>query len=136
VIRRRTDLSGSATVELVLVTPVLMVLALFVVLSGRSGEALRQVQHAADHGARAASQASATKREAVGLAAAGRDLGSTGRACVDQSIQVERAKIGRFDAVKVSVSCGVEHSGLQLLGLSARRVTAESIEVIDVYRAK
>ena len=135
-IRRRTDLNGSATVELVLITPVLMVLALFVVLSGRSGEALRQVQHAADHGARAASQASATKREAVGLAAAGRDLRSTRRACVDQSIQVERAKIGRFDAVKVSVSCGVEHSGLQLLGLSARRVTAESIEVIDVYRAK
>ena len=42
---------GSATVELVLIAPVLVVLALFVVLAGRSGEALRQVQHAADHGA-------------------------------------------------------------------------------------
>jgi hypothetical protein len=45
-------------------------------------------------------------------------------------------KVGRLDAVKVSVSCRVEHAGLRLLGLAARRVTAESTESIDVYRAK
>lgn len=130
------DHRGSATVELVLVAPVLMVLALFVVTAGRSGEALRQVQHAADNGARAASQASSARREAAGLDAALDDLRATGRACVDHSVRVESVKIGRLDAVKVSVSCQVNHAGLRLLGLSPRRVTAESTESIDVYRAK
>lgn len=134
--RRRRDPSGSATVELVLVTPVLMVLALFVVLSGRSGEALRQVQHAADHGARAASQVSAVKRVAVGSTAAAKDLDSAGTACIDPLIRVESTKVGRLEAVRVSVSCGIDHSGLTLLGMSPRRVAAESVEVIDVYRAK
>jgi Flp pilus assembly protein TadG len=130
------DTRGSAAVELVLVTPVLMVLVLFVVLSGRSGEAMRQVQHAADHGARAASQASAAKREAIGLTAASNDLKETGHACTESSIVVERTNVGRLDAVRVVVSCKVQHSGLQLLGLSSRRVRAESIEIIDTYRAR
>lgn len=126
---------GSATVELVLVAPILIVLALFVVTAGRSGEALRQVQHAADSGARAASQASANRRESAGLTAALTDLRASGRSCIDQSIQVVNVKIGRLDAVKVSVSCRVDHAGLRLIGLSPRRVSADSVESIDVYRA-
>lgn len=133
---RARDDRGSTSVELVLLAPVLMVLALFVVLAGRSGEALRQVQHAADHGARAASQASSARRDDVGHAAAASDLAAAGRSCVDQTIGVEKTKIGRLDAVKVTVSCRVKHAGLQLLGMSDRRVQAESVEVIDVYRAK
>jgi Flp pilus assembly protein TadG len=113
-----------------------MVLALFVVTAGRSGEALRQVQHAADNGARAASQASARNRESAGHAAAAEDLRASGRSCVDQSIQVMNVDIGRIDAVKVIVSCRVDHAGLRLLGVSSRRVTAESTEPIDFYRAK
>ena len=134
--RASRDSRGSATVELVLVTPILMVLALFVVTAGRSGEALRQVQHAADNGARAASQASASRRDSAGFNAALADLRASGRSCRDQAIQVINVKVGRLDAVKVSVSCRVEHAGLRLLGLAARRVTAESTESIDVYRAK
>jgi hypothetical protein len=45
-------------------------------------------------------------------------------------------KIGRLNAVKVSVSCRIDHAGLRLLGLSERRVNAESVESIDVYRAE
>ena len=136
-VRRKTsDAPGSATAELVLVTPMLMVLALFVVTAGRSGEALRQVQHAADSGARAASQASAKRRESAGLTASLDDLRASGRSCSDQSIQVATIKVGRLEAVRVIVSCRVDHAGLRLLGLSPRRVTAESTESIDVYRAK
>ena len=134
--RRVRDDTGSATVELVLLTPVLMTLALFVLLAGRSGEALRQVQHAADQGARAGSQASATRRDDVAHAAADSDLRAVGRACRDKSIDVQQTRIGGLDAVKVTVSCRIEHAGLHLLGLSSRIVSAESIEVIDVYRAK
>jgi Flp pilus assembly protein TadG len=134
--RRSRDNRGSAAVELVLVAPILMVLALFVVTAGRSGEAQRQVQHAADNGARAASQAAAIRRESAGQAAALADLRTNGRSCIDQSVQVMNMKIGRLNAVKVSVSCRIDHAGLRLLGLSERRVNAESVESIDVYRAE
>ncbi len=126
---------GSATVELVLIAPVLVVLALFVVLAGRSGEALRQVQHAADHGARAASRAPLDDRESTGRDATLEDLRTSGRTCRDQVVSVELTKLGRLDAVKVSVSCRIDHAGLAMLGMSPRRVSAESVEVIDFYRA-
>lgn len=126
---------GSATVELVLIAPVLVVLALFVVLAGRSGEALRQVQHAADHGARAASQAPLDDRESTGRNATLEDLRISGRTCRDEAVSVELTKLGRLDAVKVSVSCRIDHAGLALLGMAPRRVTAESVEVVDFYRA-
>ena len=44
--------SGSVTVEMVLLTPVLMVLILFGVYSGRASESSIQVRHAADQAAR------------------------------------------------------------------------------------
>lgn len=47
---------GSVSVELVLLTPLLMVLVLFGVYAGRASEALIQVRHAADQAARAASK--------------------------------------------------------------------------------
>ena len=47
----KTD-SGSVTVEMVLLTPVLMVLILFGVYSGRASESFAQVRSAADQAAR------------------------------------------------------------------------------------
>lgn len=133
---RSSDLQASATVELVLIAPLLMLLVLFVFSAGRSGEAIRQVQHAADHGARAASQVSASKRGLVGVTAAREDLRLSGHSCTDQEIQVMAVKIGDLDAVRVTVSCRIDQSGLDLLGLSSRRVMADSVEVIDRYRAR
>lgn len=132
---RRSD-PGSTSVELVIMTPILMVLALFVVLSGHSGEALRQVQHAADQGARAASQASALGRQQSAISAASTDLQASGISCRSPRISVESIRLGRLDTVRVTVSCNVEHSGLALLRLHERRVVADSTEVIDYYRTK
>ncbi len=131
---KRTE-QGSVSVELVLMAPVLVVLALFVVLSGRSGEALRQVQHAADQGARAASQVALTHRQSVGVSSASADLRESGFACSDEHIAVNLSRIGKLRAVTVTVSCSVNHGGLSLLKLSDRRVSADSTEVIDYYRA-
>ena len=102
----KTD-RGSATVELVLLAPVLVVLALFVVYAGRGAEALTQVRHSADQGARAASLVRVSRMETVGSA-----------------------------AVLAEVECVVNKTGLGLIGLSERVVTAQSIEVIDRWRAE
>lgn len=126
---------GSASVELVILTPLLVMLALFVVLSGRSGESLRQIQHAADQGARAASQAAVSHRKSVGIDTARADLGATGTACINEEITVDSVTFGHFHGVRVEVSCEIKHSGLSLLKLHGHRVSAQSTEVVDFYRA-
>lgn len=127
---------GSLTVELVLLAPVLMVMVLFGVHAGRLSEAKIQVQHAADQGARAGSQASESKIVESSRQASERDLRLSGVACVDISIQVERVAAGSVDAVRVSISCRVRDDGTELLDLFPDVVHASSIEVIDRWRVR
>ena len=127
---------GSLTVELVLLAPVLMAMVLFGVHTGRLGEAKIQVQHAADQGARAGSQASESKMVESSRHASERDLRLSGVACIDVSIQVERVAAGSVDAVRVSISCRVRNDGTELLGLFPDVVHASSIEVIDRWRVR
>jgi len=127
---------GSLTVELVLLAPVLMAMVLFGVHAGRLGEAKIQVQHAADQGARAGSQASESKMVESSRHASERDLRLSGVACIDVSIQVERVAAGSVDAVRVSISCRGRDDGTELLGLFPDVVHASSIEVIDRWRVR
>ena len=127
--------SGSASVELVLLTPVLMFLVLLVVLAGRSGEVLLQVKHAADQGARAASISAISRQTVEGRDAALNDLAATGVSCNNPRVSVEPQQIGPTRFVKVVVECEVNHKGLDLLGVGTKTVRAESVEVLDTYRA-
>jgi Flp pilus assembly protein TadG len=127
---------GSLTVELVLLAPVLMAMVLFGVHAGRLSEAKIQVQHAADQGARAGSQASESKMVESSRHASELDLRLSGVACIDISIQVERVTAGTVDAVRVSISCRVRDDGTELLGLFPDVVRASSIEVVDRWRVR
>ena len=129
------DPDGSASVELVLLAPVLMILVLLIVVAGRSGEALQQVKHAADQGARAASVAEQSRRITRGSTAALQDLQKNGVSCMSSRVDVQNLVHNSFRSVAVTVSCTVNHSGLSLLYLGSREVTARSVEVLDVYRA-
>ena len=131
----KTD-RGSATVELVLLAPVLVVLALFVVYAGRGAEALTQVRHSADQGARAASLVRISRMETVGRAAVLADLQLSGMSCVNPQINVAVDTDSAVRSVLVEVECVVNQTGLCLIGLSERVVTAQSIEVIDRWRAE
>ena len=131
----KTD-RGSATVELVLLAPVLVVLALFVVYAGRGAEALTQVRHSADQGARAASLVRISRMETVGRAAVLADLQMSGMSCVNPQINVAVDTDSAVRSVLVEVECVVNQIGLGLIGLRERVVTAQSIEVIDRWRAE
>ena len=76
-----TSERGSATVEMVLVAPLLVVLVMSVVHAGRSAEALVQLRHAADQGARAASMVRTERMEDVGERAVRKDLVGSGSSC-------------------------------------------------------
>lgn len=126
--------SGSATVELVLLTPVLMILVLFVVIAGRSGESQIEVHHAADQAARAASMVHPRSMQAVAERVAREDLSKNGVGCTNSSVELSITETEFSRTVTVFLDCVVNSDGLDLLGLGVRHVGAHSTEVIDRWR--
>jgi Flp pilus assembly protein TadG len=84
--------SGSVTVEMVLLAPVLMLLILFGVYASRASESLVQVRHAADQAARSASKVSRGRVQSVANDVANRTLNNSGTSCVDFSCSVSGSK--------------------------------------------
>ena len=125
---------GSATVELVLLTPVLMTLMLFVVIAGRSGESQIEVRHAADQAARAASMVHPRSMQVVAERVAREDLSKNGVGCTNSYVEVTISESEFSRSVTVSLDCVVNRDGLELLGLGERHVDADSTEVIDRWR--
>ena len=127
---RRTE-RGSATVETLLLAPVLVGLVLFAVFAGRAGETLAQVRHAADQGARASVRVRAAWREQVAREAALAALAASGRACRRADVLTTVLREDDPEVVRVRVACEIDREGLSLLSPSPRVVEAESSEVVD-----
>ena len=127
---------GSVTVEMVLLTPVLMLLILFGVYASRASESLVQVRHAADQAARSASKVSRGRVQSVANDVANRTLNNSGTSCVDFAVSTTVIDQGSNSAVRVKVECTIKTQGLMLLGVSERRVSATSTEVLDRWRVE
>lgn len=125
---------GSATVEAVVLIPVLVALVLFVVYAGRSTQAIGQIRHAADQGARAASLVRTARMQEVGRQTVMESLRENGNPCSRVLVNVAVDTQSSVQAVLVEVECEVSLSGLAFLNLDTRTIEAESIEVIDVWR--
>lgn len=130
--RARRD-SGSASMEMVLITPLLVIFVLLVVFGGRSVESTNDVKHAADQGARAASMVATARMPDVARRAVQADLAARRVSCPSPSVDVRTSLEGR--TVTVTVSCRADGQGLGLLDVSTRSVSATSTEVVDRYRA-
>jgi Flp pilus assembly protein TadG len=128
--------SGSVTVEMVLLAPVLMLLILFGVFASRASESLMQVRHAADQAARSASKVSRGRVQSVANDVANRTLNNSGTSCVDFAVSTTVIDQGSNSAVRVKVECTIKTQGLALLGVSERRVSATSTEVLDRWRVE
>ena len=128
--------SGSVTVEMVLLAPVLMLLILFGVYASRASESLVQVRHAADQAARSASKVSRGRVQSVANDVANRTLNNSGTSCVDFAVSTAVIDQGSNSAVRVKVECTIKTQGLAPLGVSERRVSATSTEVLDRWRVE
>ena len=128
--------SGSVTVEMVLLAPVLMLLILFGVYASRASESLVQVRHAADQAARSASKVSRGRVQSVANDVANRTLNNSGTSCLDFAVSTAVIEQGSNSAVRVKVECTIKTQGLILLGVSERQVSATSTEVIDRWRVE
>jgi Flp pilus assembly protein TadG len=131
---RRED--GSITTEVVLLTPVLLVLLGFVVMTGRIGEVDGAVTHAAQQAARAGTLTGTpdAARSAAG-ATARANLDHLGVTCTRLDVTVDTSRFRPGGDITVEVTCIVALGDVAFTGLPGQRtVSARAVEVVDVYR--
>lgn len=125
---------GSMSVESVLLTPLLVILLLFVVHVGRLATTQVRLSTIADHAARVASQVHPRHMVRTGTAAARESAVADGLACDDFDVLVRVVQDTDPRTVSVSIACSLSRSGLGLLAPVPRQVRAESTEVVDRWR--
>lgn len=126
---------GSVATEMVLLTPLLIIMLMFVVHAGRAGQGMNQLKHAADQGARAASLVSQPHMSSVAQQAVADDLLTSGLSCMSPRVGTHFVQSSMSSSVTVTVSCQTSNEGLSLLGAHTVSMAASSTEVIDRYRA-
>ena len=132
----RTGQSGSVAVELVLVTPLLLALMLFVVFAGRLGVTAGDVRQAAGEAARTASMGQTSGAAATAaLQTAEANLDAAGVRCASQSVQVDVGRLAPGGSVAVTVTCVADLAAVTVAGLPGTKTfTATAVEVVDTYR--
>ncbi len=132
---RRGD-RGAATTELVLLTPVLIVMLLFVVALGRIASARQDVDAAARDAARAAANArSPGGARTDGRAAAAASLSELGITCTNLTVAVDTGSFRAGGTVTATVDCTVALADLTSLSVPASRtMTASFTAPVDRYR--
>ena len=128
---------GAVATELVLLTPLLILLLLFVVALGRLAGARISVDGAAAQAARAASIATtpggATAAAQQTAAAA---LGSDHVTCATLQVATDTARFAPGGSVTVTVTCAVALGDLSGLRLPATEsVSSTAASVVDTYRS-
>jgi Flp pilus assembly protein TadG len=135
--RARLGEQGSLTVELVILTPVLLLAVLMVVASGRVAEAHQQVVE----GARAGADVASVQRDGSGARIAAEVDATVGtsdhaRTCGNRTVATDISHFYPGGYVTVTVSCRVPLSDLAFPGLPGSTVVqATSTAPIDPYRA-
>ena len=131
-----TSERGGAAVEIVLLTPVLITLLLFVVMVGRLESARGMVDAAARDAARAASIArSPSAARTAAEAAANASTRSAGLRCATLTVDIA-GTAAPGSTVAATVSCTVPLGDLAL-GLhipAARTITGHFLAPVDQYR--
>ena len=133
---------GSASLELVIWAPVLLLVAAVIVLAGRIAQATQAVEVAAAEAARAAS-ASGTHAQATARAksAATAALSSAGLRCSTTSVAIDASEwsrpAGSSARVFARIGCRVGLSDLSIPGVpGAKDVSATASSALDVYRVR
>lgn len=129
--------AGSVATELVILTPLLLVLLLFVVALGRLTSARLNLDGAAAQASRAASLARdpGTATEAAQQTATAA-LGSDGVTCSNLNVDTDTANFVSGGWVTVTVTCTVGLADLVGLRMPASQtMSSTSSSVVDTYRS-
>lgn len=126
---------GSASVELTVLTPIVVALLCLVVGLGRIADADGQVTGAARDAARAASlQHSVPAAQAAATDAAHADLIGAGVSCSQFDVAVDTAAFNAGGVVRVTVRCTTSLADVVIAGLPGRKtLTSTAAAPIDRY---
>lgn len=139
---RLRDQRGSATVEIALLVPALLITLGLLAVGGRIWFARTTVTEAASSAARAASLArSAGEAATTGRAAADRSLATEGLRCTSTAVDVNTAGFavpaGTPATITTSVRCRVAYADLILPVVPGGiDLTASGASAIDTYRSR
>ena len=134
--------AGSASVELLLVTPLVLVVIAVIVFGGRVWLARQAVTSAAAEAARTASIARTAAQARAGAATgAAQNLADQDVHCLTQTVQVDltgfTAPVGTPASVSATVTCVVDLADLAVPGIpGSQTVTATMTSPLDTYRAR
>jgi Flp pilus assembly protein TadG len=128
---------GSATAELALIAPVLVLLMLFIaVVIHRGVDARLRLASAAHQSARAASiERTPSTAGAAARAAAEAALSTAGVVCRDLSVDTATDGFAPGGRVTVTLTCRTDFGDALKLGVPAKKLTASASEPIDAYRS-
>lgn len=135
--RRLRDERGLATIELVLMTPVLFLVLSFLVVAGRLTTVRGDIAAASRDAARAASRAATYDQATIDARrTAEASLGDRDVTCRNLTVVLgDPATFRAGGTVAATVTCDVSLADVAIPGLPGeRRLSDESVEVIDVYR--
>lgn len=136
------DERGSASVELVIVVPVLVIMLGLMVAGGRLWFARTTVVEASQSAARAASlERSAGAASQAGSAAARRVLSTDGLDCQGLDVGVDTSAfgvpVGTPATVRATVACTVPFADLSVPGMPGSiTVRTQGAAALDTYRAR
>lgn len=133
----RWDVRGSATAEIALLTPLLIVMLLFIVFCGRLTASKLRLDDAAHQAARAASLArTVTVAHDDARAAAQATLANAGITCENLAVTVNISGLRPGSMVTVDLRCTVGLSDLALLGVpGSTTLSASFASPVDTYRS-
>jgi Flp pilus assembly protein TadG len=124
---------GSTALELVLLTPVLILLLLLVVAVGRTIDARERIQDAAHSAARAATLAATPyQAETDAEQTAAQALDQAGVTCSPMSVSADVGALTPGSTIAVTVSCQVSTTGISGLELPTT-ITSTFRSVVDQY---
>lgn len=134
--RGRVEEGGFATLELVILFPVMFAFALLIVGFGRVERGRDLVGQASANAARAASLASTPgQAQTAARQEAADDLAGAGVSCKTMSATVNTDDFHAGGQVSVTVTCVTSLSGLTVVGLpGSKTLTATSVSPLDAYR--
>jgi Flp pilus assembly protein TadG len=141
-VRWRPDERGLVTLEVVVLTPVLLALIGLMIMAGRVALASNSVQSAADEAARSASiSRTATGARAAAEQGARRSIGQQDLQCSSVTVDVDTSgfatPVGQPARVSATVTCVVRLADLAVPGFpGSRTVTATAVSPLDTYRER
>src|SRR6266508_2630481 len=123
----RRDERGSAAAELTLLTPLLILLLLFVVLCGRLADTKLRINDVAHQAARAATLARTPSQATANAQSTARAaLASAGITCQSLTVSIDTQGLMPGSTVTVTVSCSVGLGDLTMLGVPGSRTFESS----------